>query len=103
VRLGLGRLAQRRARELSYGQLRRVLVARALVLPRRLLLLDEPFDGLDPHARQLVAAQVESAVRRGSQVVIATHHRGDVPWYVNRSLVLPAARGERARVVAVAA
>jgi len=103
VRLGLDGLAQRRARELSYGQLRRVLVARALVAPRRLLLLDEPFDGLDAQARRLVSARLWQAVRRGSQIVIATHHMDDVPRYVTRRLTLPAMRGEHARVGAVAA
>jgi ABC-type molybdenum transport system ATPase subunit/photorepair protein PhrA len=89
ARLGLRGLGQRRARELSYGQLRRALVARALIAERQLLLLDEPFDGLDAAARDLVAAQFALAVRRGAQVVLATHHRDDVPSYVTRRLLLP--------------
>lgn len=89
ARLGLRGLGQRRARELSYGQLRRALVARALVTERQLLLLDEPFDGLDAPARELVAAHVAAAVQRGTQVVLATHHSGDVPAYVTRRLMLP--------------
>ena len=51
--------AARRARELSYGQLRRALVARAFVAPRRLYLLDEPFDGLDAQARQQLSSRLE--------------------------------------------
>jgi molybdate transport system ATP-binding protein len=90
--VGLRRLGQRRAREISYGQLRRALLARALVVNRRLLLLDEPFDGLDASARDIVAAQVAAAVKRGTQVVIATHHPEDVPAYVKRRLVLPVRR-----------
>ena len=91
-RVGLGGLGTRRARELSYGQLRRVLLARALIAPRRLLLLDEPFDGLDAEARAIVATHVGEVVRRGTQLVIATHHPEDVPPYVGRRLVLRARR-----------
>jgi len=87
--VGLGGLARRRARELSYGQLRRALIARALVTERRLLLLDEPFDGLDAEARDVVASQVAAAVRRGTQVVLATHHPEDIPPYVTKRLLLP--------------
>jgi len=86
---GLHGLARRRARELSYGQLRRALVARALVTDRRLLLLDEPFDGLDAEARAIVGSQLAAAVRQGSQLVLATHHAEDVPPCVTRRLALP--------------
>ena len=96
-RVGLRGLGSRRARELSYGQLRRALVARALIAQRRLLLLDEPFDGLDAHAREMVAAIVADAVGRGTQLVIATHHREDVPPYVTRRLALPWRRPRPAR------
>jgi molybdate transport system ATP-binding protein len=88
ARVGLGGLGGCRARELSYGQLRRALVARALVRTRRLLLLDEPFDGLDADARHLVATEIESAARDGAQVVLATHHAEDVPAFVTRRLML---------------
>lgn len=93
--VGLRGLGRRRARELSYGQLRRALLARALIVNRRLLLLDEPFDGLDAAARDIVAARVAAAVERGSQVVLATHHPEDVPAYVTRRLTLPARRAAR--------
>jgi len=88
--VGLRGFGRRRARELSYGQLRRALLARALIVNRRLLLLDEPFDGLDAAARDIVAAQVAAAAGRGTQVVLATHHPEDVPAYVTRRLTLSA-------------
>ena len=96
ARVGLDGLGGSRARELSYGQLRRALVARALVRRRRLLLLDEPFDGLDADARQLMSREIEAAARDGSQVVLATHHAEDVPAFVTHRLTLAAPR-RRAR------
>jgi ABC-type molybdenum transport system ATPase subunit/photorepair protein PhrA len=83
---GLTELATRQVRELSYGQLRLALVARAFVRPRRLWLLDEPFDGLDAGARQRLRARLDAAVSRGATVVMATHHEEDVPAYVTRAL-----------------
>jgi len=93
---GLTDLAARQARELSYGQLRLVLVARAFVRSRRLWLLDEPFDGLDAEARQRFRARLDAAVSRGATVVMATHHEEDLPAYVTRVLTL---RRGRAPVV----
>jgi molybdate transport system ATP-binding protein len=95
--VGMHGLGRRRARELSYGQLRRALLARALIVNRQLLLLDEPFDGLDAPAREIMAAQIAAAVKRGTQVVLATHHPEDVPTYVTRRLSLPVRRPARKR------
>ena len=89
---GLADLAARQARELSYGQLRLALVARAFVRSRRLWLLDEPFDGLDAAARQRLRARLDEAVSRGATVVMATHHDEDVPAYVTRVLRLQRGR-----------
>ena len=95
---GLLPLAQRRARQVSYGQLRLALLARALVEPRRLLLLDEPFDGLDPEVSARARGLVDVAARGGTQLVIATHHREDVPRYVRRVVELQP--GRRPRLIA---
>jgi len=92
---GIAALAQRRARQVSYGQLRLALLARALVLPRRLLLLDEPFDGLDPQVSARAHALVDAAARASAQLVLATHHRDDLPPYVGRFLELRPGRRPR--------
>jgi ABC-type molybdenum transport system ATPase subunit/photorepair protein PhrA len=83
---GLTELATRQARELSYGQLRLALLARAFIRARRLWLLDEPFDGLDAESRKRLRARLDGAVSRGATVVMATHHAEDVPAYVKRVL-----------------
>jgi molybdate transport system ATP-binding protein len=79
-------LASRRARELSYGQLRLALAARAFVRARQLYLFDEPFDGLDAAAGRMLRARVDAAVRRGATLVLVTHHAEDVPGYVRNVL-----------------
>lgn len=85
----LATLGERHARELSYGQLRLVLAARAFMRPRQLYLFDEPYDGLDAQARARVRKRLEAAVRRnGATLVIASHHDDDVPAWVHRQLTL---------------
>jgi molybdate transport system ATP-binding protein len=88
TRAGLLPLAARRARQVSYGQLRLALFARALLMPRTLLLLDEPFDGLDPDVGARARELVSTAVSGGAQLVLATHHREDVPDYVRHFVEL---------------
>ena len=89
---GLDTLAARQARELSYGQLRLVLAARAFVRARRLYLLDEPFDGLDSGARDKLRARLDAAVAKGATLVMSTHHDEDMPAYVRNVLTLRRAR-----------
>jgi molybdate transport system ATP-binding protein len=71
-------LAQRRLGGLSAGQTRRLFLARAMVSQPRLLLLDEPFSGLDAASRRLAMAAVSAAARSGVTVVAAVHGRGDI-------------------------
>ncbi|MGO8918859.1 MAG: ABC transporter ATP-binding protein [Stellaceae bacterium] len=74
ARLGLGELAQRKARELSGGNRRRVELARALLHEPRLILMDEPTVGLDPATRRDLLQYVLRLRRdRGIGVLWATH------------------------------
>ncbi|HET9106498.1 MAG TPA: ATP-binding cassette domain-containing protein [Steroidobacteraceae bacterium] len=85
---GLSALASRPLRELSYGQLRRVLFARAWVRNPALLLLDEPFSGVDEPTRRDLAERIEARVARGTAVVMTTHRREEWPRCASHELEL---------------
>jgi ABC-type molybdenum transport system ATPase subunit/photorepair protein PhrA len=89
---GLNELAARSLKELSYGQLRRVLFARAWVTGPRLLLLDEPFSGLDRPTRLDLMAHVASMIAAGTAVVMTTHHRPEWPVYTTHEIELAGGR-----------
>lgn len=78
-RLGLEDESQKKpVRLLSGGQARRVSLARALLAPGELLILDEPFTGLDDGTRQLCAAAIRD-YRRGRTLLAVTHNLDDLP------------------------
>jgi molybdate transport system ATP-binding protein len=65
--------------ELSYGQVRRVLFARATVAAPRLMLLDEPYTGLSGAARGALQRALEREIGDGLTVMIATHYSSEWP------------------------
>jgi molybdate transport system ATP-binding protein len=69
----LDALAARPLKTLSYGQARRALIARALVNRPRLLLLDEPWEGLDQDASTALNRALAATVAHGTQLVCASH------------------------------
>ena len=72
--LGIARLARHMLRELSGGQLQRVLLARALVNEPQVLVLDEPTSGLDAeNARGFSEAMTRAVDARGMGVLLVTH------------------------------
>jgi manganese/iron transport system ATP-binding protein len=71
--VGLTSLAKRRFGELSGGQRQRGLLARALAGEPRLLLLDEPFNGLDQTNRDALVDTLRALKQQGVAVVVSTH------------------------------
>ncbi len=88
ARFGLAALAERAVRELSYGELRRVLFARAWVNRPALLLLDEPLAGVDAPTRRILLHELATAAGEGATLVMATHHRREWPRDVTHELEL---------------
>jgi ABC-type Mn2+/Zn2+ transport system ATPase subunit len=72
-RVGLRELAKEQFGELSGGQRQRVLVARALVQDAPVLLLDEPFSGVDQPSAELLERLIDDLGREGRGLLIATH------------------------------
>jgi len=79
ARLGVAHLARRRLLGLSYGELRKLLLARALAPAPEVLLLDEPLAGLDAGSRAWVQEAIEEACGRGAALVTVTHHEDEIP------------------------
>ena len=80
-RVGIGRLAARRVDTLSQGERQRVRIARALSTDPELLLLDEPFAGMDLAGRELLVTDLDRLLAEpdGPTVVLVTHHLEELP------------------------
>lgn len=89
--------------ELSAGETRRVLIARALVNRPQALLLDEPSTGLDLVARQQLVDTMRALARQGITLVLVTHHIEEVIPEIERVVLLRDGRvladGSRADVL----
>jgi ABC-type multidrug transport system ATPase subunit len=72
-RVGLADVARERVRGFSQGMRQRVALARVLLRDPELLLLDEPYSGLDEEAKDLVDEVIAAAADSGRTVVLATH------------------------------
>ena len=90
ARLGLADLADRRVGALSKGNLQRLAIAQTLLAERRLMVLDEPTDGLDPvwiaELRRIVADW--RAADRDRVLIVASHNLPEVERLADRVVVL---------------
>jgi molybdate transport system ATP-binding protein len=87
--LGLATRANEPFGELTFGQQRLVLLARAAVNRPRLLILDEPCQGLDVTQRQTLLAAVDRVVTQtGASLIFVTHHAKEIPRCITHVLRL---------------
>jgi len=88
--LSIADLVGRQTASLSSGEMRRVLIGRALVHEPHMLLLDEPFTSLDIAARQGFASLLHSLMTRGHSLILVTHELSDIPPEIDRVILLRA-------------
>ena len=88
TRVEAAHLAARPLNELSAGERRRVLIARALVTRPLALLLDEPTAGLDLVARHRFMETVRRLAREGTTVILVTHHVEEIIPETRRVVLL---------------
>jgi molybdate transport system ATP-binding protein len=77
--------------ETSHGQLKKLLIARALVTNPEIVILDEPFDYLDAHSRNLLLELIERESER-TQFITVAHRLEDIPRNVTHGLWLESGR-----------
>lgn len=84
----IGRIRKQPAYTLSGGERRRTEIARALATEPQILLLDEPFAGVDPIAVADIKAMVRLLARRGIGVLITDHNVRDTLEITDRSIII---------------
>jgi ABC-type multidrug transport system ATPase subunit len=86
--LGLRPLADRQVRQISKGMRQRLSLARALIHEPPILLLDEPFSGLDTTSRDWLAGLLHEQRASGCAVCLTTHDQAQIRQFADRKLVL---------------
>lgn len=87
-RLGIAELAHRQIGELSGGQKKRVFLARALAQQSRIILLDEPFTGVDVKTEIAIMDLLCELRHEGFLMLVSTHNLGSVPDYCNHVVLI---------------
>ena len=92
ARVEAGHLAAKPLNEMSAGERRRVLIARALVTRPEALVLDEPTAGLDLVARHRFMDSIRRLAREGTTVILVTHHVDEIIPEMRRVVLLTRGR-----------
>ena len=90
--LEIAHLAERPVREMSSGEARRVLIARALVHRPRALLFDEPSNSLDLLAQQKLRQTMSALASSGTAIILVTHELADVVPEIQRVVLMSRGR-----------
>jgi iron complex transport system ATP-binding protein len=87
-RLGVPHLADRPVAEMSSGEAKRILIARALVHDPKTLLFDEPSNSLDAFAQHGLREAMRALAHSGIGIVLVTHHLSDVIPEIDRVVLM---------------
>ncbi len=87
-RVGAAHLANRPVAEMSSGEAKRILIARALVHDPKTLLFDEPSNTLDIAAQYQLRATMRQLAREGVGILLVTHHLADIIPEIERVILL---------------
>ena len=88
ARVGMADLRHRQIGELSGGQRKRVFLARALAQDGRVILLDEPFTGVDVQTEDQIIALLRELRDEGRVMLVSTHNLGSVPEFCDRVVLV---------------
>ncbi len=86
ARVGMADFRKRQIGELSGGQRKRVFLARALAQEGQVILLDEPFTGVDVTTEEQIVALMRDLRDEGRVMLVSTHNLGSVPDYCDRTI-----------------
>ena len=92
ARLNIAHLAERPVGELSSGETRRVLIARALIHHPKALLFDEPSNSLDFYARHSMRETMSGLAKSGIGIVLVTHDLADIIPEIERIVLMAEGR-----------
>lgn len=87
-RVDMQRFRRRQIGELSGGQRKRVFLARALAQDGQVILLDEPFTGVDVQTEDKIVALLRELRDEGRVMLVSTHNLGTVPEYCDRTVLM---------------
>ncbi len=88
ARVGMTDFRQRQIGELSGGQKKRVFLARALAQEGQVILLDEPFTGVDVKTEEQIIALLRELKNEGRVMLVSTHNLGTVPEFCDRTVLV---------------
>ncbi|RWM21803.1 MAG: manganese/iron ABC transporter ATP-binding protein [Mesorhizobium sp.] len=88
ARVSMSDFRKRQIGELSGGQKKRVFLARALAQDGRVILLDEPFTGVDVRTEDAIVELLRALRDEGRVMLVSTHNLGSVPEFCDRAVLL---------------